>query len=322
MLTTFKADNIALGLTRTRTITGGKSAQFPMIGKNVAKYHKPGELIDGNKIPTAERTVTIDDVAVSAVFIADIDEAMSHFSYRSQFSQEGGSALAEMIDRNIFRMVAKAAFITNKAEAQAAGLLVLDGEDFTDNVELDVEADGSVKGENIVKGIFRARTMFKKANIRQTPVCVLPPEHYESLVNIQDTNKLTWMNKDVGGAGSMAEGTIARVAGIAILESNHLPQEDETLGLIGTPEPLEDTAIGSGHNEKYRGDYSKVVGLIFTTDCVATVKLMDVQTRDVDQPLRLGTTILSKLCVGHNILRPSCAIALLKKVAVKGRKAA
>lgn len=311
-MTTFKADNIALGLTRVRTIKGGKSASFPLIGKNTAKYHKPGTLIEGNKIGHAERIVTIDDVAVAPVFIADIDEAMSHYSYRSQYSLEGGAALAEMVDRNIFRMLAKAAFITDAATAQAEGLQVLDDEEFTQNVSIKEEADGTLLGSEIVSGIFKARTLFRKANIRAVPVCVLAPEHFEALINVQDVNKLTWMHKDVGGTGSQSDAVLPRVAGIKIFESNHLPTEDESLGLIGTPEPLADTAEGSGNAAKYRGDYSGLVGLVFTPDAVATVKLMDVQTRDVPEPLRLGTTILSKLCVGHNILRPACAVALLK----------
>ncbi|HBH7886634.1 TPA: phage capsid protein [Vibrio parahaemolyticus] len=313
VLTTFKADNIALGLTRVRTIRNGKSAEFPMIGKNTAQYHTPGQLINGNKIKHAARIVTIDDVAVSPVFIADIDEAMTHYEFRSQYSQEGGSALAELVDRNIFRMVTKAAYITSKTEATTAisdgSLLgsVLDDEDFTANVVV----PSAYTGEHIVSAIFKARTILKKANIKQVPVCVLPPEVYELLVNIQDTNKVTWMNKDVGGTGSMAEGSIARVAGISILESNHLPQEEK--GQQTDPKPIADVAVGSGHETKYDVEARGLVGLIFTPDCVATVKLMDVQTKDVPEPLRLGTTILSKLCVGHNILRPACAIAIVAK---------
>ncbi|WP_198533037.1 hypothetical protein [Salinivibrio kushneri] len=321
VLTTFKSNNIALGLTRVRTISNGKSASFPMIGKNRASYHTPGKLIEGNKIGHAERTVTIDDVAVAPVFIADIDEAMTHYSYRGQYSEENGGALAELVDKNIFRMIAKSAFITDKTKAEAEGLMALEDEDFTQNVTVKTKADGSVDGGELVSAIFKARTVMRKANIRQTPVCVLPPEHYESLVNIQDTNKVTWMNKDVGGAGSMADGSIARVAGIAVLESNHVPQQDESAGLVDTPEPIGDETIGSGNERKYLGDFSKVIGLIFTPDAVATVKLMDIQTREVDEPLRLGTTLLSKLCVGHNILRPACAIALLKGSTTAVKKA-
>ncbi|WCE28421.1 hypothetical protein [Vibrio sp. SCSIO 43137] len=313
VLTTFKADNLALGLTRVRTIKNGKSASFPMIGRNGAKYHTPGTLIEGNKIAHAERVVTIDDVAVSPVFIADIDEAMNHYDFRSQYSTEGGVALAELVDRNIFRMVAKAAYLTNATKAGAAGLTVLEGEEFTKNISI-AKADGA----HIVASIFKARTLFKKANIKQMPICVLPPEHYETLINVQDTTKVTWMNKDVGGSGSTSEGSIARVAGISLVESNHLPMQDETLKLKGDPEPLADVAVGSGNQAKYRVQGEGLVALIFTPDCVATTKLMDVQTRSVDEPLRLGTTILSKLCVGHDILRPSCAVA----VVLTGSKAA
>lgn len=72
VLTMFRTRHIAMGLTRVRTIKNGKSASFPLIGKNTAKYHTPGKLIETNKIGHAERIVTIDDIAISPVFIPDI----------------------------------------------------------------------------------------------------------------------------------------------------------------------------------------------------------------------------------------------------------
>lgn len=310
VLTTFHADNIALRLTRTRTIRNGKSASFPIMGQNTASYHTPGQLINGNKIGHAERVVTIDDIAISPVFISDIDEAMNHYDVRSQYSTECGEALSGLVDRNIFRMIAKGAAITSKAQAEAAGLKVLPEETYTPNITLAAAGDEN-DGAKIVDAIFKARTALRKAKVKEKAVVVLPPEQYEALVNVQDTNKVTWMNKDVGGTGSMAEGAIPRVAGMNIYETLNLPQADETLA-TSDAEPLADNTVGSGNAAKYRGDYSKLVGLVFTQSAVATTKLMDLTTSTVPEPLRLGTTMLAKLAVGHDILRPCCAVAIYK----------
>lgn len=315
VLTAFHQTNHALGLTRVRSIKSGKSAQFPVLGSTVAKYHTPGQLIEADKLPSVERTVTIDDVALSAIFVSDIDEAISHYETRSQYSQEAGQTLANMIDRNIFRMVAQAAFITDAASANAAGLQVPSrGQKYTKNIEFAAAGD-ELAGEKIVNAIFKARTQFRKNSITGELVCVLPPEQYEALVNVQDVNKVTWMNKDVGGVGSAAQGVVPYVAGIRIVESVNVPQEDESAGLKEDPEPLADETVGSGNQAKYRGDYSRVVGLIFHKDAVATTKLMDVSTKWVGEDLRLGSTVLTTQAVGHDVLRFECAVALLKAAA-------
>jgi len=312
VLTAFHQTNIALGLTRVRTIKSGKSAQFPVLGSTVAKYHTPGSLVEADKLPSVERTVTIDDVALSAIFVADIDEAISHYEVRSQYSAEAAQTLANMIDRNIFRMVAQASFITDATAAGNAGLQVPStGQKYTANIQL-ASANDELDGAKLVDAIFKARTQFRKNSITGELVCVLPPEQYEALVNVQDTNKVTWMNKDVGGAGSAGMGVIPYVAGIKIYESVNIPQADESAGIVGDPEPLADAAVGSGNKTKYRGDYSKVVGLIFQKDAVATTKLMDVSTKWVPEALRLGETVLTTQAVGHDILRFECAVSILK----------
>ena len=314
VLTAFHQKNIALGLTRVRNITKGKSAQFPVMGTTVAKYHTPGQLITADQLPSVERTVTIDDIAISAIFVADIDEALTHFETRATYASEGSTTLSDLVDRNIFRMVAQASFITDAAAAAAAGKAVPSaGQTYTANVQLAAAGDED-SGSKLVSAIFKARTQLRKANISQEAVCVLPSEQYEALCNVQDTNAVAWMNKDVGGVGSMGQGVVPFVAGIRIIESNNIPQADESAGLVGDPEPLASTSIGSGNQAKYRGDYSKVVGLVFTRDCVATTKLKDVSTKWIDEDLRIGSTVLSQMACGHDILRFECAVSILKTV--------
>ena len=69
---------------------------------------------------------------------------------------------------------------------------------------------------------------------------------------------------------------------------------------------------GSGRTAAYRGNFSKLLGLVYTKDCAATVKVRDIVTQWVPEPLRVGNTALAKMFVGHNILRPACAVALLE----------
>jgi hypothetical protein len=312
VLTAFHDTNLALSLTRVKTISSGKSYSFPLLGRTKATYHKPGQLIDANKIPHTERLVSIDDIAISPVFVADIDEAIAHYDSRAPYSDECGEALGDMVDRKCFRTIAQAALITSKSLATAAGLKALDDEPYTSNIQLGSAGDED-NGAKLVDAIYKARTQFKLAKIKEQPVVVFPPEQYEALINVNDVTKVAWINKDTGGAGSVSEGSIARIAGMTIYETNNLPQEDESSALADNEAtPLTIAEGGSGNEAKYLGDYSAIVGLVFSMSAMATVKLIDVTTKVVDEPLRLGSTILGKLAVGHDVLRPCCAVAILK----------
>ena len=49
VLTTFEENNIMMPLHRVRTISSGKTAQFPTTGVAEAKYHTPGESLFGDE---------------------------------------------------------------------------------------------------------------------------------------------------------------------------------------------------------------------------------------------------------------------------------
>ncbi len=313
VLTAHRSQNIALSLTRKRTIKEGKSKVFPMIGRNTAYYHKPGDLIQASRIPGAERTITIDDVAVAPVFIADIDEAMNHFDVRKEYSFQNGEALSDIIDYNIFRMVAKAGLIASVEDMKAAGLMPIKGQIYTEPVSFKAAGD-ELDGQKIYDAIFEAKSQLDRKKLKAGKfVCVLPPDQYNALLKIKNIDTSPWMHRDVGGGGSVSQGVVPTIGGIRILMSANLPSENETEGLIDTPEPLLDTEIGSGNQAKYRGDYSKVVGIIFADPAVGTLERWNITSKIVDEPLRFGTTLLSYQLVGHDIIEPEFAITLLKQ---------
>ena len=56
----------------------------------------------------------------------------------------------------------------------------------------------------------------------------------------------------------------------------------------------------------------RVQALVMTKDAVATAKLMDLSVESEYQINRQGTLMVSKYAMGHNILRPACAVALIQ----------
>lgn len=304
VITQFEQKNLMMDKHRVKTIKNGRSYEFPMVGTTGAKYHVPGEMIQADKLAHSKRRVTIDELLISPVFIDRLDEAMNHFDVRSIYTKECANALSNVADRNILRTAVKASFITDAAAATAAGLNPVNGETFTTNVTLGAAGD-ELKGDALVRALFKAREEFDKKDVTGEPFVILRPEQYYSLFNTTDTSKLFYMNKDVGGVGSIATASIPMVAGMKVYMSNHLPNANESTALAGDPE----SAVRPG---AYRGDFSKVVGLVMTEEAIATVKLFDLATEMEYQIERQGTLIVAKYAMGHNILRPACAISILK----------
>lgn len=75
VLTSFEQSQVTMDKHFVRTITHGKSASFPVMGRADAYYHTPGEQILGGKVKHNERIITIDDLLISPTFIANIEEA-------------------------------------------------------------------------------------------------------------------------------------------------------------------------------------------------------------------------------------------------------
>lgn len=331
VLTAFEEKNIMMPLVRTRTISKGKSASFPMTGRASAEYLTPGNEITGGQIRAGERVVSIDDLLISSQFIANIDEAINHYDVRSIYSKEAGIALAKEADKNILRQALKASLASN---ATRAGALVQDytsftEEDFTDNVTIGTAAADVTDPAKLAKAIFDAKKEMDTKNVPSDGAfVVLPPAQYYALMDVSDGSKLTFMNRDYGGNGSIASGTVPMIAGMPVYMSNHLVVADliETSGVSKGQSkgqrPLANTA-GSGRTTAYDitntttdgvnlvDIAAKARGLVMTQDAVATVKLLDLGVESEYQINRQGTLMVAKYAMGHNVLRPANAIALL-----------
>jgi hypothetical protein len=109
VLTSFTTSNVMKDLHTVRTISNGKSAQFPVTGIASSKYHVPGERITSNdnsyqsQIKANEVVINIDGLVLATTFIANIDEAMNHYDVRSIYSTELGRALAMRFDKQVMQ---------------------------------------------------------------------------------------------------------------------------------------------------------------------------------------------------------------------------
>lgn len=286
VLTAFRKSTVFEALHKVRTISSGKTAQFPIIGVNSASYHTPGNQIIGTQQKVAEATVNIDDKLISSVFLADIDEAKNHYDVRSQFSAEMGNALAYTFDKNVAAVIAKAARTATHFNTDLPG---------GTRIKIVATSKAAITGAQLATALFAAAQKMDENNLPEGErYCCLAPAEYYKLV--QETSVI---NRDWGGQGAYADGTVLKVAGIDIIKSNHLPTTNRS-------------AV-TGENNSYDADYTKSVALVWNPGAAGTVKLMDLKMETTGgdvHALWQGTFMVASMACGTGILRPDCAIEI------------
>ena len=284
VLTQFDEVNKVLPKVTQRTISHGRSAQFPVIGNTTAKYHAPGMEIVGTAIAHNEVTLTVDMPLIADTAIANIDEAMNHYDVRAPYGKKLGNALANQLDRHLLQTAVKAARSPARISTDVGGSVLT-----VANLDTDMNL--------LAASLFDAATLLDNKNVPEEGRFVfLRPAVYNKLA--QNT---TVLNKDWGGSGAYSDGKVLRIAGIEILKSTHVPSANVAAG-----------TVGGGYADKYVGDFSKTVGVVFTQDTVGVLKLMDI-TMEAEYSVRWqGTLMVAKYAMGHGVLNPATAVELAK----------
>ena len=294
MMKAYESATIAKGTVMSRSLRGGKSAQFIFTGRMTAAYHEPGTPILGsNNPPVAEKTIVMDDLLVSSAFVYDLDETLAHYSLRSEISAKIGHALAEAYDKKIFRQIAKAAReahpITAAPGPEPGGSIIQLGV----TKEYDAQA--------LVDAFFEAASIMDEKNLpKQGRHAVLSPRQYYALISQVDSNIL---NRDFGNTqGNLNSGEgLYEIAGISIKRSNNLPF------LAGA------VASVNGENNDYSGDFSTSCGLVYQKDAVGVVEAIGPQVQTTGSDVRTmyqGDIIVGRLAMGAGTLNPAAAIEL------------
>ena len=285
VLTAFEENNVMKDLHTSRTISSGKSAQFPVSGKANAAYHTVGTpLLGTQQIKHNEVVINIDDMLIADTFIANIDEAKNHYDVRAEYSRLLGMALAKKFDQQTMQVGLLAARASATISGGNGGTTLTTG-----------AGGGAITGAQLAAAIFDAAKAMDEKDVPETErVAIVKPEEYYKLV--QETNVI---NRDWGGAGVYADGTVLRVAGVQIVKSNNLPQAS--------------VSAATGENNTYNGDFTNVKALVMQKQAIGTVKLMDLAVERTSGDFEImyqGTLMAAKYAMGHGILRPECAVEI------------
>lgn len=283
VITAFETATILKPLTRQRTITSGKSAQFPAIYKASASYHSVGEEILGSDIRHNEITISIDDLLVADAFIASIDEAMNHYDVRSPYSNELGLALALAYDKNVARNIIRAARGSALFTGDTGGSALTD-------------SDSDTSATSLAASIWLAKQTMEEKDVpvdTTEVIAAMKPAQWYLLA--QESTLV--LNRDVGGDGSYSQGRFTMIGGVNVVKSNALP-----LGV--------DDSSNTDIPADYRVDMATATAIVFTEASAATVQLMGLGMESEYDIRRQGTLMVAKYAVGHGPLLNKCAVEI------------
>ena len=293
VITSFERASKTQGADMVRSISNGKSASFPVMGRIGAEYHAVCAEILGSAVNSNEKVITINDLLISSVFVSSIEQAKNHWDVRSAYSTEMGRALSFQKDKHILQTIGQATL----ASANVTG-----GDATTNVVNTGIASSTDATAANaMIDAIFAAA---KELDANYVPSegrkCFMRLEEYYKLANATNA-----VNVDFSGGanGGVASGKVTRIAGIELVPVPHFVASNVNSGTD------QGSATNGGSNPQ-AVNLTNFVALVSHPSAVGTVKLMDLAVEKEYDIRRQGTLMVAKYSMGHGVLRPEAAVGI------------
>lgn len=285
---TYNVKNILAPYLYVREAKGTKSLQFPAIGKVNAQYHQPGEELTGQSVKHGERTITIDDLLVSDIFVSNFEEMINHFEVRSQYTTEMGIALANAYERKAFALAINACLQPDDPRFRPQ----IDEMDKPDRLY----AGANFTPAQFIDQVFEAQTRLSEKNVPEMGrVLVVPPRIKNTLIQSGEI-----LNRDYGNDnGSQAAGTLRQIAGLPVIESNNLRINNQGNVKREGVTVTDFNVDASGGN----GADCNAVGLILQRGALGVAEVAGVSVESDYMVNRQGTLMVAKRANGMGLLR-------------------
>lgn len=296
VLGSFNKNTTTQGRRIERTITSGKSAQFPVFGRfgaatatssadiGAAQLHKPtrGQEVVFNTINSNEHVIAIDGLLMAPLFIDVLDEAKSHFDARAPYAEQQGQALAEADDKRTL-----AALISASRTATA-------GTTYGDQTSPEIDATMGTDVNVLKAAIYGAAEQLDNFSVPSSDrYCWIPPSAFYLL--LQDGE---FIDRDFNDPnGSRATAVMRSAADFMIVKTNNLPRDNWT----------GETQLSIRLQDDYRTDNLGVCGHASASGVVTLIGLQFEQEYSME---RQGTMLIAKYAKGYDYLRPEAAVSL------------
>lgn len=151
------------------------------------------------------------------------------------------------------------------------------------NADVEIAGSGTaINGTGVADSIFEALQALDEKNVTGERSVVLDAATYYTLFKGTVSDLAGVMSSDFGTGGNLNAGNVPQIGGAKIYMSNNLPSGSK--------------------------------GLVFTKDAAATVKLLDLAVESEYQVSKQGTLMVARYAMGHDSLRPECAVKLVNDV--------
>lgn len=288
LLTAFDAKRVMKNYVRSKTITKGKSASFPVLGQTGAKYIGVGDTLLGNQtIAHNEITINVDPFLVSDILIHELDVKLQEYDDRAEIVREMSRALANTEDKQLLQVGVLAARKGAIVEGGNGGTVLKAGTDVGES------------GQKLAAAIYAAGvTMDEKDIPEEDRYAFVRPLQYAMLAQYEDIK-----NHDIG-TGSYSEGTTGKLNNIQVIKTNHLPKTN-----------ISQSTDATKPNNIYYGDFTKTAALVMNRQAVGTVSLQGLIVEPKWMLERLAHLLTARILQGHGILRPDCAVEISAQAA-------
>lgn len=287
-LTAFARTSVTNGRFNTRTISAGKSAQFPAFGRTKAHYLKAGQSLDDKRenILNGERTIVIDGLLTSDCLIFDLDEFIAHYDFRSPYAQQLGEALAISMDASVLAEVAKEALnSTENVTGLGVGGVVKETLAAGSTVDINKETGAAVR-----QLLLRIKAKMSDNHVPAgNRYAFVTPTIHEALAS-----NLDFLNAHYGAKATLGNSDIIEMSGFQIIECPHLTQGGDDAANV---------LQGDGH--VFPAAYkTKNPILVCHSSSVGILKLKDLAFEQARRPEYQADQLIAKMAVGIGGLRP------------------
>jgi len=244
LLTAFDEKRVMKNYVRSKTITKGKSASFPVLGTTKAQYVGVGDTLLGNQtIAHNEITINLDPFLVSDILIHDLDVKMQEYDDRAEIVREMSRALANTEDKQLLQVGVLA--------ARADAILTDGNGGSVVNAGATVNTDGDV----LAAAIYSAGVKLDEKDVpEEDRYAFVRPLQFALLAQSENIK-----DHDIG-TGSYSDGTTGKINGIKVIKTNHLPNTD-----------IAQSTDVTKPNNVYYGDFTNTAALVMNRQAVGTV---------------------------------------------------
>jgi hypothetical protein len=282
VISAFEKKSITLDKHFVRTITSGKSGQFPIVGRSdTTAYLSPGTEINTTALNHNEKNINIDGLLYDGKQIAEIDELMNHYDVRAKYSQKMGENLAQTFDQNVMCEIILGARANALVTGLGNGTVVTDA-----NL-----ASATAEATRIAAWITAMKTAAANWDTNFVPAegryLAVPPATFYFFQNAVTSTGFNLINRDFGGEGSVANGSIIQAFGFNIINAATVPTTDLSA-------------------KTFHGvNAVKTQGIAWQEDCVGTLKLKDIAIEQAWDTRLQATLLVGKCAMGHGYLYPA-----------------